>query len=149
MYLKQIFKLFQAGTIAPKEPMPMTSSFSELETVINKTAILLFSRYRSVLLQAHASYIVQAIWGKETQSVLDPTQTEIHKMLEPVIQGIIDEYSTNDEVAEQLSGFEYILRGLFLYKIAYMIQIYDNNTEGKLFMRPNVNLENMETIGKA
>jgi hypothetical protein len=135
----------------PAEPPPL--SFERVECTINEAALSLFEQYRPELLTSTPLDLVSVVWGEKTKnfSELDTAQKEMNRLLTPVLEELKECFSQSEVDSNEISGTEYLLRGLVLYKIAYMTQYYLNcNIEGSVMLRENASsLESLEPMGEA
>ena len=136
---------------APPEIPPL--SFKDIEYRMNTTALSLFERHRSKLLNNPPLYLVPAVWGEtvETSSGLDAVQKDMHRVLASLLDELKDRFSQSSLDPHGSSGIEYLLKGLILYKMAYIVQCYVNCKCSGEVMSPGKNhlLESMEPMGQA
>jgi hypothetical protein len=136
---------------APSEIPPL--SFKDIEHRMNTTALSLFERHRSKLLNNPPLYLVPAVWGEavETSTGLDAVQKDMHRVLAPLLDELKDGFSESPIGPNGSSGIEYLLKGLILYKMAYIVQYYLNcKCSGKVMpLETNHLLESMEPMGQA
>lgn len=117
--------------------------------LIDDTANQIFARHKLTLLKAPVTYIVPAVWGAQKGGEPDATQMEINRQVEPVVTQIFEALATNDIDATQKFAIGFLIRGLFISKIAYMIEVLKNRTiEQNIKTNPNI-LNGIEPLGNA
>ena len=94
--------------------------------LIDKTANDIFMSHCNELLEKPITYIVPAIWGKDINGELTSTQAKINDKIAPVMERILRLFEFKNSSGEQKFAFEYILRGLFVSKITFMIELKKN-----------------------
>lgn len=86
-----------------------------------------FRTFHESLLQRPSTYVVPAVWGEDTGNEgLDETQAAIHRILTPVLdrmEGMFENRSLGDRGRLSL---EYLIRGLLVHRILYMVEYYRN-----------------------
>ena len=136
---------------APPEIPPL--SFKDIEYRMNTTALSLFERHRSKLLDKPPLYLVPAVWGEtvETPRGLDAVQKDMHRVLASLLDELKGCVSQRAIGLNRSSGIEYLLKGLILYKMAYIVQYYVNcKCSGEVTtLEKNQLLESMEPMGQA
>jgi len=75
----------------------------------------------------------------------------MNRTLTPVLEPLEERFSDAGIDSNGISGMEYLLRGLLLYKRAYMTQYYLNcKLQGDAALRENVSRpESLEPVGEA
>jgi len=94
--------------------------------LIDKTANDIFMSHCDELLQKPITYIIPAIWGKDINGELTLTQAKINDKIAPVMERILRLFEFKNSSGEQEFAFEYLLRGLFVSKITFMIELKKN-----------------------
>ena len=97
-----------------------------IEPLLNKAALDIVDSYKGKLLQESVTYVVPAVWGAKEKGKLDPVQDEIHQKVTPVIHEILDILDLNLETAAQRFTVGYMIKGLVISKITYMIETLKN-----------------------
>lgn len=136
-------------TPGSKESAPL--SFKEMECLLNNAALSLFERYRPQLLDRNPLYLVPAVWGAEGSDELDPLQEEIQRTVTPLIHDLLKRLSPDRTRRDETDRIDYLLKGLFLYKMAYTVQYY-LNCRNRAEIAPGAGqslLERMEPAGRA
>ena len=97
-----------------------------IEPLLNKAALDIVDSYKGNLLQEPVTYIVPAVWGAKEKGKLDSVQDEIHQKVTPVIHEIIDILDLDLQTAAQRFTVGYMIKGLVISKITYMIETLKN-----------------------
>jgi len=94
--------------------------------LIDKTAEEIFISYKTRLLSEPIIYIVPAVWGAKKEGELEDTQKEINIKVIPVINELFDALRIRDLSGAQEFAIGFIIRGLIISKITYMIEAVRN-----------------------
>lgn len=97
-----------------------------IEPLLNKAALDIVDSHKGTLLQESVTYIVPAVWGAKEKGKLDPMQDKIHQKVTPVIHEIFDILDLNLQTAAQRFAIGYMIKGLIISKITYMIETLKN-----------------------
>ena len=115
------------GIIKKKKPPEDLAKISKIiAPLIDKTANDIFRSHCKELLEKPITYIIPAIWGKDVNGELTLTQAEINDKIVPVMEKILGLFEFKNSRGEQEFAFEYLLRGLFVSKITFMIELMKN-----------------------
>lgn len=111
----------------------------------------IFSSYVTELLAESPTYIVPAVWGAKKDGELTAYQREMNEKIAPVINEIIEKFEFRGLRNDQAFAIGYLIRGLFISKITYMIEVLKNksNIEYKHEDSANNMLNFMKPIGNA
>ena len=109
-----------------KAPEDLTEISKIVAPLIDKTANDIFMSHCNELLEKPITYIIPAIWGKDINGELTLTQTKINDKIAPVMERILRLFEFKNSSGEQEFAFEYLLRGLFVSKITFMIELKKN-----------------------
>ena len=109
-----------------KTPEDLTEISKIIAPLIDRTANDIFMSHCNELLEKPITYIVPAIWGKGVNGDLTLTQAKINDKITPVIARIKRLFEFKNSSGEQEFAFEYLLRGLFVSKITFMIELKKN-----------------------
>lgn len=126
-----------------------------IETGINKTSIEIFRLHRLKLLQAPVSYIIPAVWGFKDGGEIDPEQHAINRLIRPLMQELNNILQLERLNQRHALVVEYMVRGLIIMKIVYMIECYNNLKNSKKCPDGHVReygsyrLEDVEPVGRA
>ena len=82
--------------------------------------------YKKTLLSEPITYIIPAIWGARLDGELTPVQIEINKQIQPVVTKIYQVFEFENLNPAQEFAILYILRGLLVAKITFMIEAMKN-----------------------
>ncbi|MBF0476100.1 MAG: hypothetical protein HQK59_09750 [Deltaproteobacteria bacterium] len=119
--------------------------------LIEKTVIEIFTAYYHELLNEPVTYIVPAIWGASKEGRLTVSQQHISQKISPIVEEIINLFEFDGLTGAQKFALLYLVRGLFVSKIIYMIELVKNQRSS----RKNTEKEGSffdplaETIGSA
>jgi len=114
------------GIIKKKAPEDLARISKIIAPLIDKTANDIFRSHCKELLEKPITYIIPAIWGKDVNGELTLTQAEINDKIVPVMERILGLFEFKNSKGEQEFAFEYLLRGLFVSKITFMIELMKN-----------------------
>ena len=109
-----------------KAPEDLAKISKIIAPLIDKTANDIFRSHCKELLEKPITYIIPAIWGKDINGELTLTQAEINDKIVPVMEKILGLFEFKNSRGEQEFAFEYLLRGLFVSKITFMIELMKN-----------------------
>ncbi len=109
-----------------KAPEDLTEISKIVAPLIDKTVNDIFMSHYDELLEKPITYIIPAIWGKDVNGELTLTQTKINDKITPVMERILRLFEFKNSSGEQEFAFEYLLRGLFVSKITFMIELKKN-----------------------
>jgi hypothetical protein len=98
----------------------------KIKEIIDKTTNMIFDSYREMLLTEPITYIVPAVWGERKDGKLTTIQMEINKKIVPTINSIMELLELGDLNGDQRFAVGYLIRGLLISKIAYMIEAFRN-----------------------
>jgi hypothetical protein len=89
--------------------------------MIERTSQEIFREHREALLSEPITYIVPAVWGARKEGPLTDTQTAIHRDVLPLIQTVVHLVSGEGATPAQEHALGYLVRGLVVSKITYLI----------------------------
>ena len=112
--------------IKKKAPEDLTEISKIVAPLIDKTANDIFMSHCNELLEKPITYIIPAIWGKDVNGELTLTQAKINDKIAPVMERILQMFEFKHSNGQQEFAFEYLLRGLFVSKITFMIELKKN-----------------------
>jgi hypothetical protein len=121
------------------------------EKILQHTCMDVFSAYRTVLLAEPIVYIVDAVWGSQKWGELTSTQLEIFARVSPAVEQMQLVLESEKLDQEQTFVRGYLIRGLLITKIFYMIELWRKTIlikEAQLQPIPN-SLNFMEPLGTA
>ncbi|MBF0497321.1 MAG: hypothetical protein HQK58_12230 [Deltaproteobacteria bacterium] len=119
--------------------------------LIEKTAIEIFTAYYQELLTEPVTYIVPAIWGASKEGQLTVSQRHISQKISPIIEEIISLFGFDGLTGAQKFALVYLVRGLLVSKIIYMIELVKNQRGSRKNTEKSGNCLDplAETIGSA
>lgn len=100
-----------------------------VKEIIDNTTSEIFTSYWERLLIEPITYIIPAIWGEKKDGRLSFTQKEINKKIAPMISNIMEMFDLDGINRDQRFAIEYLIRGLMISKITYMIEAFKNQTK--------------------
>jgi len=98
----------------------------KIKEIIDKTTNMIFISYKEKLLTEPITYIVPAVWGERKDGKLTTIQREINRRIVPTIDGIMEILELEELHGAQRFAIGYLIRGLLISKIAYMIEAFKN-----------------------
>ena len=93
-----------------------------IKEIIDETTNAIFITYKEELLSEPITYIIPAVWGKIKQGKLTESQHEIFERIDSVITDIIELLEFKDLNDSQEFAIGYLIRGLIISKITYLIE---------------------------
>ncbi len=98
----------------------------KIKEIIDKTTNMIFISYKEKLLAEPITYIVPAVWGERKDGKLTTIQREINRRIVPTIDSVMETLEFEDLHGAQRFAIGYLIRGLLISKIAYMIEAFKN-----------------------
>jgi len=92
--------------------------------MIEKAVWDIFVSYRVELLSEEITFVIPAIWGARKDGELTATQKAINEQISPVINRIFELLDIRDLDSSQEFALNYLVRGLIVSKITYMIEAF-------------------------
>jgi hypothetical protein len=123
-----------------------------VETLLNKAALDIIDSFRGKLLLEPINYVVPAIWGVTEKGKIDKVQKEIHRQVTPLIHEILDSLDLEFQNSSQKFTVDYLVKGLIIAKITYMIEALKNQMNENLSCgnpEEEDSLAKIEPIGRA
>ena len=119
--------------------------------LIDKTVKEVFDLYKTNLLSEPITYIVPAVWGARKDGELTATQKKINKQIAPVIRNVFDSLQLKSLSGTQEFAIGFLIRGLFISKITYMIEGVKNRGSDKTSSGEETTdiLRDLEPLGTA
>jgi hypothetical protein len=115
------------GTKNKKATKDIMTIAKPVSAAIDQTAQDIFESFHTVLLTEKITYIVFAVWGADKNGPLTETQKKIYGMVNPQVQSIRKLFGSAKLSLEQEYTIEYLIRGLIISKITFMIEFMKNN----------------------
>ena len=97
-----------------------------IEPIIDQVANEIFRNYMSILLVRPSSYIVPAVWANENSPGIDPVAKSINRMVGPAVESVFAALAIKKPSRSQIYGISYLVRGLIISKVAYMVEMMKN-----------------------
>lgn len=152
--MKILNKIF-SKYVQKEEPENVLMISKIIGPIIDKKANDIFMYYREKLLTEPITYIVPAVWGAKEGGELTVAQKEMNSRIAPVIAEIFDAFQLKDLRGAQEYAIGFLIRGLFISKITYMIETLRSliNDKDTIYKNPtdyqSIDLENIEPVGNA
>lgn len=122
-----------------------------IEPILNQAAFDVVAIYRERLLKEPATYVVPAIWGTKEDGEIDALQTEIYEGVLPLIEQAHEAIGMDDLSAAQRFSMAYLVKGLIIAKIMYMLEILRHRLDSDMQLREGeaCGLAFVEPVGRA
>jgi len=119
--------------------------------MIEKAVWDTFVSYRTELLAEDITFVIPAIWGAKKDGELTSTQKAINGQIAPVIKRIFELLGIRDLDSSQDFALNYLIRGLIIAKITYMIEAFRSRLKDRSVDEQNLNdaLLNFKPQGNA
>ena len=117
--------------------------------LIDNLANDIFLSYRDILINEPITYIVPAVWGAAKDAELTPEQIGINRKIVPVINQIFMTLQLDNLNENQNFAIAFMIRGLIVAKITYMIEALKNRLMSLDVKRRDFLIKNMEPMGHA
>jgi hypothetical protein len=115
-------------TVAKEEE---SQKILKAKRIIDDTANEIFLSHKKNLLSEPITYIIPAIWGEMKDGNLTSAQKEITEKIEPVISRLMRLFEFENLNKAQKFAVGYLIRGLIISKITYMIEALKNQKNGE------------------
>ena len=115
-------------TVAKEEE---SQKILKAKRIIDNTANEIFLSHKNNLLSEPITYIMPAIWGEIKDGNLTSAQREITEKIEPVINRLMRLFEFESLNKAQKFAVGYLIRGLIISKITYMIEALKNQKNGE------------------
>ncbi|TRZ47873.1 hypothetical protein D4S03_10880 [bacterium] len=120
----KILKEFLAKIKSRKQHKDIMQIADIIGPLIEKAVWDIFVGYRAELLSEPIAFVVPAIWGAKKDGELTAVQKAINEQIVPVIKRIFELLDIRDLDASQEFALNYLIRGLIVSKITYMIEAF-------------------------
>lgn len=107
-----------------------SSSILRIKQIIDETTDTIFSIHKKDLLSNPITYIVPAVWGRVKKGDLNPKQKNIFLSIESMVRNVIEIMEFDELTDSQRFSIEYLIRGLVISKITYLIASSKTNEKG-------------------
>ncbi|MBN2418345.1 MAG: hypothetical protein JXL81_03090 [Deltaproteobacteria bacterium] len=98
-----------------------SSSILRIKEIIDETTDTIFSLHKKDLLNNPITYIIPSVWGRIGNGELNPKQKNIFLSIESMVKDVIDIMEFDELTDSQRFSIEYLIRGLVISKITYLI----------------------------
>lgn len=98
------------------------SEILRIKEIIDRTTENVFISYKNKLLKEPITYIIPAVWGKIKYGELTHSQVEIYQIIDPAVSDIMEILELDDTNDSRRFAIEYLIRGLIISKITYLIE---------------------------
>ena len=116
--------------------MDITDIAKEIRPLIDDLAGEIFKSHHAVLVSEPITYIVPAVWGAKKDGTLTRTQEEIHGKVNPVVREIYESFGFSGLTEPQEFAVLYLVRGLVISKITYMIEALKARQNRGIYVAP-------------
>lgn len=106
--------------------------------MIEKAVWDIFVGYRVELLSEDITFVIPAIWGAKKDGELTSTQKAINGQIVPVIKRIFELLDIRDLDSSQEFALNYLIRGLIIAKVTYMIEAFRSRLKDKTLDEQNL-----------
>ena len=104
-------------------PKPITELARVVGDITDNLAQDIFSRFGDILGTEQITYVVPAIWGTSEKGEIDQVQRQIYALVVPAMKKILGILSLKGLSPSQDFAVEFIIRGLIVSKITYMVTV--------------------------
>lgn len=116
-------KLFPLSLIGKGENC---SGILKIKEIIDQTTENVFISFKNRLLKEPITFIIPAVWGKIRHGELTHSQMEIYQIIDPAVSDIMEILELDEANDSQRFAIEYLIRGLIVSKITYLIEASRN-----------------------
>jgi hypothetical protein len=120
----KILKEFLTKIRSRKQDRDIMQIADIIGPMIEKAVWDIFVGYRVELLSEDITFVIPAIWGAKKDGELTATQKAINEQIAPVIRRIFELLDIRDLDSAQEFALNYLVRGLIVSKITYMIEAF-------------------------
>ncbi len=136
-----------------KPPQKTAQNVTELARIIgpqlDDLSNDIFISFREILISEPITFIVAAVWGTTKDTTLTPEQRAINDRVLPVITRTMQLLHSKNMDERQSFAIAFIIRGLIISKITYMIEALKNKLMSVEEIRRDFLIKNMEPMGHA
>jgi hypothetical protein len=109
----------------------------------------IFLKYRDTLIAEPITYIVPAVWGAAKDANLSDEQKDINLRVVPVVQQVFEILHIENLSEAQTFALGFIVRGLIISKITYMIEALKNKLISLDVRKKDPLIKDIEPMGRA
>jgi hypothetical protein len=145
--LKKIFSKKQA----PQKTENIMKIANRIGPLIDDAVQHVFMTYKMILLSEPITYIVPAVWGAKQDGDLTDIQKEIQGLIGPVIENVLNSFEMKDLSHDQEFALYFLIRGVIISKIIYMIEAFRNRLNERMTEEQNLKetLMHHKPVGRA
>lgn len=147
----KLIKNFFSKRDGQKDSQELMKITNAIGPLLDQTTHEIFSLHSSELLRNPPTYIIPAVWGVNNDIKLTETQLRINKKIAPVVDEILRLFNAREMDPAQQNALDYIVRGLIISKITFMIELLKNQmlmSEAYNSQKDDI-LKDIEPIGSA
>lgn len=135
----------------PKYDSDISIIAKEITPIIESVAQDIFHHHMDFLLTRPSSYIVPVVWASEETIGMDPIAQDIYRRIEPAMESVFRALDLEHPNSSQLYGISYLVRGMIISKVAFMVEAFKNMTTSieRNALATLYNLKETQTIGTA
>ena len=127
----------------------VTDMAKTIGPLLDDLANNIFFTYRDILIAEPITYIVPAVWGAAKDTNLSKDQREINLRVVPVIQQVFEILNIENLSDAQTFAIGFIVRGLIISKITYMIEALKNKLVSLDVHKQDPLIKDIEPMGHA
>jgi len=124
--MKKIAEKFFSKRVSSNDPENIMKIANMIGPLIEESVRHVFNTHKMILLSQPITYIVPAVWGAKKDGCLTDAQKKIHESVNPVIEKIFNSLEIKDLNHDQEFALYYLIRGIMISKIIYMIEALRN-----------------------
>jgi len=117
---------FWKSNKADKKNDDLLQIAKKIGPLIDETTNQIFVDHRETLINEPITYIVPAAWGAMKDGQLTSVQKDINLRFEPVVRQVMALIVPDAASSAQRYAIAYMLRGLMISKITFMIEGFKN-----------------------
>lgn len=130
---------------------PLMSRAQSIGPSIDDVTNSIFVQHSSKLIHEPITYIIPGVWGGNDLKELDSVQESIYEETEIAVEKIMEVFGTDSFEDSQKFALEYMIKGLIISKITFMVEVLKNKFSGQYQNGWNSNstLDKIDPIGRA
>jgi len=118
--------LFWRNNTSNETSEDMLEIARKIGPLIDETTNQIFMEYRETLIKEPITYIVPAVWGAIKDGKLTRVQKDINQRFSPVVREVMSLLVPESASPAQHYAISYVLRGLMISKITFMVEGFKN-----------------------
>ena len=135
----KMLKDFFARIVCCEEPEDVMKIADAIGPLIEEAVWDVFVNHRMELLSEPITFVVPAVWGAKKDGELTASQKAINGQVTPVIDKIIAALDIKCLKPSQEFAINYLIRGLIVSKITYMIEALRSRLKEKSLDEKSLN----------